>query len=70
MGVAQHIAYLIFSTPKHCLYKIVIYVSGYIEFWFDSIHCHRTTDELKDEPLDPPLFLVFTGKDKFDNEVI
>ncbi|CAG2223186.1 unnamed protein product [Mytilus edulis] len=44
-------------------------IGEYVDFWFDSIHCHRTTDE----PtiighFDPPILLVFTGKDKYDKE--
>ncbi|VDH95466.1 Hypothetical predicted protein [Mytilus galloprovincialis] len=44
-------------------------IGEYVDFWFDSIHCHRTADE----PtiighFDPPILLVFTGKDKYDKE--
>ncbi|CAG2237635.1 unnamed protein product [Mytilus edulis] len=42
----------------------------YVDFWFDSIHCHRTADDPKSEHFDPPIILVFTGKDKCDKEYI
>ncbi|XP_052072196.1 uncharacterized protein LOC127710406 [Mytilus californianus] len=43
------------------------HVGEYVDFWFDSIHCHRTTDERTSyEHFDPPIILVFTGKDKYD----
>ncbi|VDI56727.1 Hypothetical predicted protein [Mytilus galloprovincialis] len=45
------------------------HIGEYVDFWFDSIHCHRTT---KERPMyghfDPPIILVFTGKDKYKNE--
>ncbi|CAG2184782.1 unnamed protein product [Mytilus edulis] len=45
------------------------HIGEYVDFWFDSIHCHRTT---KERPryghFDPPIILVFTGKDKYENE--
>ncbi|CAG2224698.1 unnamed protein product [Mytilus edulis] len=45
------------------------HIGEYVDFWFDSIHCHRTT---KERPryghFDPPIILVFTGKDKYKNE--
>ncbi|CAC5398007.1 unnamed protein product [Mytilus coruscus] len=38
-----------------------------VNFWFDSIHCHRTADErTSDEHIDPPIILVFTGKDRYN----
>ncbi|VDI12723.1 Hypothetical predicted protein, partial [Mytilus galloprovincialis] len=38
----------------------------YVDFWFDSIHCHRTADERSNHGhFDPPILLVFTGKDKY-----
>ncbi|XP_052097313.1 uncharacterized protein LOC127732278 [Mytilus californianus] len=41
-------------------------VGGYVDFWFDSIHCHRTVDNPVTEHFEPPILLVFTGKDKCD----
>ncbi|XP_063418386.1 uncharacterized protein LOC134701177 [Mytilus trossulus] len=41
-------------------------IGEYVDFWFDSIHCHRTTNEKTiDGHIDPPILLVFTGKDKY-----
>ncbi|XP_071142107.1 uncharacterized protein [Mytilus edulis] len=45
-------------------------VGEYVDFWFESIHCHRTVDDPESEHFDPPIILVFTGKDKFDEEYI
>ncbi|CAG2232255.1 unnamed protein product [Mytilus edulis] len=43
------------------------HVGEYVEFWFDSIHCHRTDDERATNGyFHPPILLVFTGKDKYD----
>ncbi|CAC5387990.1 unnamed protein product [Mytilus coruscus] len=43
------------------------HIGEYIDFWFDSIHCHRTTDkQARDRHFDPPILLVFTGKDKYN----
>ncbi|XP_071147607.1 uncharacterized protein [Mytilus edulis] len=43
------------------------HIGEYIDFWFDSIHCHRTTNELdSNRHYDPPILLVFTGKDKYN----
>ncbi|CAC5418005.1 unnamed protein product [Mytilus coruscus] len=43
------------------------HIGEYVDFWFDSIHCHRTVDEpTSDGHFDPPTLLVFTGKDKYD----
>ncbi|CAC5384438.1 unnamed protein product [Mytilus coruscus] len=45
------------------------HIGEYVDFWFDSIHCHRTADK---RPMhghfNPPILLVFTGKDKYDKE--
>ncbi|XP_063405712.1 uncharacterized protein LOC134689676 [Mytilus trossulus] len=45
-------------------------VGGYVDFWFDTIHCHRTAEIPKNKPvnfhIDPPIFIVFTGKDKYE----
>ncbi|CAC5421826.1 unnamed protein product [Mytilus coruscus] len=42
-------------------------VGEYVEFWFDSIHCHRKGDERATNGyFHPPILLVFTGKDKYD----
>ncbi|XP_052074584.1 probable serine/threonine-protein kinase roco8 [Mytilus californianus] len=42
-------------------------IGEYIEFWFDSIHCHRKTDQpARYGHFDPPILLVFTGKDKYN----
>ncbi|XP_063409161.1 uncharacterized protein LOC134692632 [Mytilus trossulus] len=44
-------------------------IGEYVDFWFDSIHCHRPADErYGSEHFDPPILLVFTGKDKYDKE--
>ncbi|CAG2243852.1 unnamed protein product [Mytilus edulis] len=47
-------------------------VGEYVDFWFDTIHCHRTVDPPVGEPInypiDPPIILVFTGKDKLKKE--
>ncbi|VDI42130.1 Hypothetical predicted protein [Mytilus galloprovincialis] len=41
----------------------------YVDFWFDSIHCHRSADKLDSYGhYDPPILLVFTGKDRYDKE--
>ncbi|CAC5379494.1 unnamed protein product [Mytilus coruscus] len=45
-------------------------VGEYVDFWFDSIHCHRTVDDPESEHFDPPMLLVFTGKDKCDKTYI
>ncbi|CAC5379497.1 unnamed protein product [Mytilus coruscus] len=46
------------------------HIGEYIDFWFDSIHCHRTTDkQARDRHFDPPILLVFTGKDKYDKVI-
>ncbi|VDI29220.1 Hypothetical predicted protein [Mytilus galloprovincialis] len=43
------------------------HIGDYIDFWFDSIHCHRTVDERASHGhFDPPILLVFTGKDKYN----
>ncbi|XP_052097330.1 uncharacterized protein LOC127732305 [Mytilus californianus] len=43
------------------------HIGEYVDFWFDSIHCHRTTDKpARYGHFDPPILLVFTGKDKYD----
>ncbi|XP_052097355.1 uncharacterized protein LOC127732361 [Mytilus californianus] len=45
------------------------HIGEYVDFWFDSIHCHRTADErLSYGHFDPPIVLVFTGKDKYEKE--
>ncbi|CAC5416055.1 unnamed protein product [Mytilus coruscus] len=46
------------------------HIEEYVDFWFDSIHCHRTANERSiSGHLDPPIILVFTGKDKYDKQV-
>ncbi|VDI45256.1 Hypothetical predicted protein [Mytilus galloprovincialis] len=43
------------------------HIGEYVDFWFDSIHCHRTTNEQDSSGnYDPPILLVFTGKDNYD----
>ncbi|CAG2252828.1 unnamed protein product [Mytilus edulis] len=43
------------------------HIGEYVDFWFDSIHCHRTTDEpARYGHFNPPILLVFTGKDKYN----
>ncbi|CAG2247122.1 unnamed protein product [Mytilus edulis] len=45
-------------------------VGEYIDFWFDSIHCHRTVEppihEQTNEYIDPPVIIVFTRKDEYE----
>ncbi|XP_071124080.1 uncharacterized protein [Mytilus edulis] len=44
-------------------------IGEYVDFWFDSIHCHRTADKpARNGHFDPPIVLVFTGKDKYEKE--
>ncbi|CAG2245250.1 unnamed protein product [Mytilus edulis] len=44
-------------------------IGEYVDFWFDSIHCHRTADKrARTMHFDPPVLLVFTGKDKYKEE--
>ncbi|XP_063410635.1 probable serine/threonine-protein kinase roco6 [Mytilus trossulus] len=44
-------------------------IGEYVDFWFDSIHCHRTADKrARNVHFDPPILLVFTGKDKYNKE--
>lgn len=49
----------------------MFYLSEYIDFWFDSIHC--LSKHGKDVPaakkLNPPVILVCTGTDKYTTEV-
>ncbi|CAC5421161.1 unnamed protein product [Mytilus coruscus] len=46
------------------------HIGEFVDFWFDSIHCHRTTNELDSHGhYDPPILLVFTGKDKYDKVI-
>ncbi|XP_076086764.1 uncharacterized protein LOC143057346 [Mytilus galloprovincialis] len=43
----------------------------YVGFWFDSIHCYRTVDPQDGEAsMDPPVVVVFTGKDRYDQSHI
>ncbi|XP_071147416.1 uncharacterized protein [Mytilus edulis] len=45
------------------------HIGEYVDFWFDSIHCHRTADKrARNGYFDPPIILVFTGKDRYENE--
>lgn len=48
------------------------FVLEYVDFWFDSIHCHagETTYIRKDFSLDPPIIVVFTCKDKYKEVTI
>ncbi|CAG2254570.1 unnamed protein product [Mytilus edulis] len=42
-------------------------IGEYVDFWFDSIHCHRSADKLDSYGhYNPPILLVFTGKDRYD----
>ncbi|VDI71244.1 Hypothetical predicted protein [Mytilus galloprovincialis] len=44
-------------------------IGEYVDFWFDSIHCHRTSDKrARNGHFNPPIVLVFTGKDKYEIE--
>ncbi|CAG2257345.1 unnamed protein product [Mytilus edulis] len=44
-------------------------IGEYVDFWFDSIHCHRTADKrARNGHFDPPIVLVFTGKDRYEKE--
>ncbi|CAG2223015.1 unnamed protein product [Mytilus edulis] len=43
------------------------HIGDYIDFWFDSIHCHRTVDDrARHGHFNPPILLVFTGTDKYN----
>ncbi|XP_052097388.1 uncharacterized protein LOC127732395 isoform X2 [Mytilus californianus] len=43
------------------------HIGEYVDFWFDSIHCHRTTSKpASNGHFNPPILLVFTGKDKYN----
>ncbi|CAC5419699.1 unnamed protein product [Mytilus coruscus] len=48
------------------------HVGEYVDFWFDTIHCHRTVHSQVNEPynhyIDPPIIVVFTGKDKYEEK--
>ncbi|CAG2203599.1 unnamed protein product [Mytilus edulis] len=43
-------------------------------FWFDTIHCQRTVDLPVNAKInyyiDPPVIIVFTGKDKYNDQTI
>ncbi|CAG2247627.1 unnamed protein product [Mytilus edulis] len=45
---------------------------SYVDFWFDTIHCLRTVDLPVDAninyPIDPPVIIVFTGTDKYNDQ--
>lgn len=44
-----------------------VFCAGYIDFWFDSIHCFcegYSTD--KSKKLNPPILMVLTHTDKCD----
>ncbi|VDI00521.1 Hypothetical predicted protein [Mytilus galloprovincialis] len=45
-------------------------VGEYVDFWFDTIHCHRTVDKgiskQHNDHIDPPVIIVFTGKDEYE----
>lgn len=49
-------------------------VPEYVDFWFDTIHCHRSVEPPEDEPfnefIDPPVILVLTGKDKCGEVIV
>lgn len=60
------------TYPKYRIWSRTLFIQQYsslleyVDFWFDSIHCHRTADERSnDGHFDPPILLVFTGKDKY-----
>ncbi|CAC5380231.1 unnamed protein product [Mytilus coruscus] len=43
------------------------HIGEYVDFWFDSIHCHRTTSKpASNGHFNPPILLVFTGNDKYN----
>lgn len=46
------------------------YFVEYVDYWFDSIHCYRTTILSGQEQLrasfDPPAIVVFTGTDRYE----
>ncbi|XP_052074212.1 probable serine/threonine-protein kinase pats1 [Mytilus californianus] len=37
----------------------------YVSFWFDAIHCYRSTSTYYNYQLDPPIIVVCTKEDKF-----
>ncbi|VDI71250.1 Hypothetical predicted protein, partial [Mytilus galloprovincialis] len=47
-------------------------IGGYIEYWFDSIHCLQTVNRQENQQyenfIDPPIIMVFTGKDRYEKE--
>ncbi|VDH93208.1 Hypothetical predicted protein [Mytilus galloprovincialis] len=56
---------------KHC-FEDFQNVGEYVDFWFDTIHCHRTIEPRVNESsidhIDPPVILVLTGKDKYKKD--
>lgn len=54
--------------------QVFLFVTGYVDFWFDTIHCHRTAEIPVNKPvnfhIDPPIFIVFTGKDKYEKVIL
>lgn len=51
------------------------FVTEYVDFWFDTIHCHQTYEQPVTGPpshsiIDPPVILVFTGKDKYEKVIV
>lgn len=51
-----------------------VYVPEYVEFWFDSIHCLHTVktqvNQQYQDYMNPPVIMVFTGKDKYEKVYI
>lgn len=81
----QQAIYLINSGKRYLVcacndFKIIFqfikrfYVPDYIDFWFDTIHCHGTVNlgvnESLNKQIDPPIILVLTGKDKYEKVII
>lgn len=68
----------IFKIMVNITYFLIIYqyfyVPEYVDFWFDTIHCHRTIEPRVNESsidhIDPPVILVLTGKDKYKKVII
>lgn len=55
-----------------CFFQRVFpyYFVEYVDYWFDSIHCYRTAilsgQEQLNASFDPPVIVVFTGTDRYE----
>lgn len=55
---------------KNTCFTRYFLIPEYIEFWFDTIHCHQAVKSGEKNLLDPPIFIVFTGADKYEKVMI